>query len=107
MNIYNKSAILEFGKKHANAKKQLVLWYNDVLTKRWKTPNDVKKDFITASIINQSRVVFNIKGNDFRLVADINYSKQWLFIKFIGTHSAYDLIDAATVDVYSKPKKKK
>ena len=57
-------------------------------------------DFASADIITNDRVVFNIKGNKYRLVASINYQKGWLFIKFIGTHSEYDKIDAATIEVY-------
>lgn len=106
MNIYNRSTILEFCRKHSGAKKQLILWYNDVLSKNWKTPNDVKADFAAASIINRQRVVFNIKGNDYRLIAEINYQKGWLFIKFIGTHAEYDKVDAAAVNLYGPAKKK-
>ncbi|TND09436.1 MAG: hypothetical protein FD123_1242 [Bacteroidetes bacterium] len=107
MNIYNKSTLIQFWLKHAIAKKHLELWYNDVAAQKWKGPNEVKKDYVTASIINNSRVVFNIKGNDFRLVADINYQRGWLFVKFIGTHAEYDRINVASVNLYEKKKKKK
>jgi len=63
----------------------------------WKTPNDVKQTFATASILKDNRIVFNIKGNSYRLIAKFNYQKQWIFIRFIGTHKAYDEIDANTI----------
>ncbi|MEK8088721.1 type II toxin-antitoxin system HigB family toxin [Thermithiobacillus plumbiphilus] len=63
----------------------------------WKTPADVKADYRNASIIANNRVVFNIKGNDYRLIAAINYDVGVIWIKFIGTHAEYDRIDAATV----------
>lgn len=100
MNIYNKSSLKSFSKKHSLAKKVLELWYADVSSKNWKKPNDVKKDYATASIIKNNRVVFNIKGNDFRLIVEFNYQKSWGFIKFIGTHNEYDKIDAEKVDQF-------
>jgi mRNA interferase HigB len=100
MNIYNKKTINEFFLKHPNCKKQLLLWYHDVSEHNWKSSNDVKRDFASASIINRYRVVFNIKGNDYRLIAEINYQNGWLFIKFIGTHAEYDKVNAATINLY-------
>ena len=101
MNIYNKSAIIEFYKKHADSRVPLLVWFEEMGQKRWKTTNQLKADFGgSVSILKNSRVVFNIKGNDYRLVAVINYENAWVFIKFIGTHQAYDKIDANTIDLY-------
>ncbi len=100
MEIYEKEALIKFYLKHAIVKKTLELWYNDVKSKKWKSTADVKKDYTTVSIINRNRVVFNIKGNSYRLIADINFDKGWVVIRFIGTHSEYDKIDAATIDKY-------
>ena len=100
MNIHNRGTLIKFWKKHAASKKSLELWYNDVASKTWRKPNDVIGDFATADIITNDRVVFNIKGNKYRLVASINYQKGWLFIKFIGTHAEYNKIDVATIEVY-------
>ena len=100
MNIYNKGTLVKFRAKHPDAKKSLELWYNDVSSKKWNKPNHIKNDYATADIIANSRVVFNIKGNHYRLVAAINYQKGWLFIKFIGTHSEYDRIDAANINQF-------
>jgi mRNA interferase HigB len=59
----------------------------------WRNPNDVKSTYANASILKASRTIFNIKGNSYRLVAKFNFEKQWIFIRFIGTHSEYDRID--------------
>ena len=100
MNIYNRSTINSFVKKHADCREQLMLWYNEVSARRWKSPKDLKKDFATASIIKNNRVVFNVKGNKYRMIVAMNYERQWAQIKFIGTHAEYDKIDANTVEDY-------
>ncbi|HNP98434.1 MAG TPA: type II toxin-antitoxin system HigB family toxin [Bacteroidia bacterium] len=100
MNIHNRGTLIKFWKKHSDSKKALELWYNDVASKTWRKPNDVIGDFATADILTNDRVVFNIKGNKYRLVASLNYQKGWLFIKFIGTHAEYTKINAATIEVY-------
>ena len=101
MNIYNKSSIIEFYTKHADAKLPLQIWYEEVEKMSWKSPNKLKNAYGgSVSILKNSRAVFDIKGNDYRLVAVINYENGWLFIKFIGTHVAYDRIDADTIDLY-------
>ncbi|CAN5910747.1 type II toxin-antitoxin system HigB family toxin [soil metagenome] len=84
MNIYNKSTIALFVRKHSDCKNQLELWYHDVSLKRWKSSKDVKRDFVTASIIGNNRVVFNVKGNKYRLIAAIDYQRGYVQIKFIG-----------------------
>ena len=67
---------------------------------RWQTPQDIKNQYRNASVVGQNRVVFNIKGNDHRLIVAIAYQFGAIYIKFIGTHAEYDLIDAATVDMF-------
>jgi len=100
MNIYNKSTIVEFYKVHPDCKKTLEHWYHDVTTKEWKKPNDITKDYCKARTIKNDRAIFEINGNDYRLIAEMNYAKGWLFIKFIGTHAQYDKVNAETVDIY-------
>lgn len=95
--IVAKRTIREFWEKHNESKEYLQTWYLIAKAAEWKTPNDIKKYYATISILKNSRVVFNIKGNDYRLVAKINYNKQWLFIRFVGTHEEYDKIDANTI----------
>ncbi len=75
----------------------LEAWNEEVLRASWKTSADIKRQYSTASILNSERVVFNIKGNDYRLVTAIDYQRQIVFIKWIGTHKQYDKIDAVTV----------
>ena len=82
---------------YADAKEPLLSWHGHVLKAKWATPADVKSDFGTASILKQGRVVFNIHGNKYRLIASINYPYGIVFVKFIGTHAQYDAIDAQTV----------
>ena len=65
----------------------------------WKTPADIKQQYRSASILKNRRVVFNIKGNNYRIVVAIAYQRGWIFVKFIGTHREYDAINAETIDV--------
>jgi mRNA interferase HigB len=106
MNIYNRSALIRFYQKHPDCKETLEKWHYDVKSKSWKRPSDVTCDFNTARTIKNNRAIFKINDNDYRLIVAINYVKSWVFIKFIGTHSEYDKIDAKTINLFS-PKKKK
>lgn len=72
-------------------------WYREVLKANWATPNEVKAQFTNASVLKDGRVVFNIAGNKYRLVAWINYPYRVVYIRFIGTHKQYDEIDAQTI----------
>ena len=82
---------------YADAKQPLLTWHGHVLKARWQGPADVKADFGTASILKEGRIVFNIAGNKYRLVASINYPYGIVFVKFVGTHKQYDAIDAQTI----------
>lgn len=95
--ILSKRRIKEFWEKHPDSKSYLETWYETANKAVWKKPNDIKEFYSTVTILKNSRVVFNIKGNDYRLIAKINYEKQWMFIRFIGTHAEYDKIDADTI----------
>lgn len=106
MNIYNFDTLKSYWLKHSQSKKTLELWYVDVKSKNCKKPGEVKKDFATARIIRNNRIVFNIKGNDYRLMVEFNYQKGWAFVKFIGTHVEYDKIDAERIDVYIRKNRK-
>lgn len=100
MNIYNRSSLMGFYKKHPDCKRTIEKWYHDVSSKIWKKPADVTRDFNTARTIKNNRAVFKINENDYRLIAEINYSKGWVFVKFIGTHAEYDKIEAETIDLF-------
>jgi mRNA interferase HigB len=106
MNVYNRSSLVSFYEKHPDCKETLEKWYHDVQSKTWKKPGDVTKDFNTARTIKNNRAIFGINHNDYRLITENNYHKGWAFIKFIGTHAEYDMVDAEVVDLF-KPKKNK
>jgi len=80
-----------------DARTSLAQWYSFVKIARWESPADVKGDFGSASILKSGRAVFNIAGNEYRLVVKINYGYGVVYIRFIGTHEAYDRIDASEV----------
>lgn len=108
MNVYNKSSIRGFYKTHASSKLPLQIWHEELEAKFWKSPNKLKQDFGgNVSILKNGRVVFNIKGNDYRIITTINYDYGWVFIKFIVTHKDYDKIDANTIDLYKSKTNKK
>jgi mRNA interferase HigB len=79
-------------------KDQLDAWYSEAAKATWKSPAELKAQYRSASIISSERVVFNIKGNDYRLIVAINYHYQVLLIKWLGTHKEYDQIDAEKVE---------
>ena len=95
--IIAKRTIREFWEKHPDSKDYLETWYETVKGANWQNPNEIKEFYAAISILKNSRVVFNIKGNQYRLVAKINYQRQWLFIRFIGTHKEYDKIDSNNI----------
>jgi mRNA interferase HigB len=92
--IYSKSTLRLFWEKYPDSEQYLKTWYDTAMSSEWRTPMDIKKSYANESILKDSRIVFNIKGNEYRLVAKFNYEKQWIFIRFIGTHAEYDKIDA-------------
>jgi mRNA interferase HigB len=78
-------------------KSALDAWFHEALRASWKSPADILKTYANASIVGPDRVIFNIKGNSYRLVVAVNYPHQIVFIKWIGTHADYDHIDVKTV----------
>jgi len=97
MRVVAKKILREFWKIHADSEDQLKTWYKEASKAAWNNPTNIKEEYIKASILKDGRVVFNICGNKYRLVVDINYLRQWVFIRFIGTHTEYDKIDANTI----------
>jgi len=92
--IIAKSTLRKFWENHRDSEQYLKTWYDTVLNANWKSPHDIKNTYANASILNSGRVVFNIKGNSYRLVVRFNFEKEWAFIRFVGTHNDYDKIDA-------------
>jgi mRNA interferase HigB len=83
--------------KYADSEQQLKSWYQEADKAAWKGPIHFKKAYPFASILPENRVVFNIKGNHYRLVVKINYHYQMVWIRFIGTYAQYDKIDATKI----------
>ena len=83
--------------EYSDSETSLRAWYHDAKITDWGSPNELKKQYKNASIVGKGRVVFNIKGNKYRLVVAIDYDFQVIFIRFIGTHEQYDKIDAKTI----------
>lgn len=83
--------------RYADSEPSLRAWYHDVKTAEWKSSNELKLQYKSASIVGEGRVVFNIRGNAYRLVVAIDYEFQVIFIRFIGTHKEYDKINVKTI----------
>mgnify|MGYP003382155712 CR=1 FL=1 len=97
MRVISKKPLREFWERHVDARAALQAWYEDALRTEWRTPSDIKSSYANASIIGDNRVVFNIRGNDYRLVVKVHYDRGHVYIRFVGTHHAYDGIDAETI----------
>jgi mRNA interferase HigB len=90
-------ALRNFWDHHSDAELPLRAWLNEVREAQWTQPADIKAQFRNASILKGRRAVFNIKGNDYRLVASVAFAAGILYVKFVGTHEEYDRIDVETV----------
>jgi len=97
MRVFAKKILREFWGKHNDAEQQLKTWYKEASKANWTNPTDIKSEYAKASILKSGRVVFNICGNKYRLIVEINYERQWAFVRFIGTHTQYDKIDAEKI----------
>ncbi len=97
LRVIAKKILREFWQKHRDCEQQLKAWYHETGKAKWKNTQDIKREYPTASFIADNRVVFNIKGNNYRLICKINYDYQMVWIRFIGTHTGYDTIDATKV----------
>jgi len=93
MNVISKKTLVQFYENHPQAKTPLEVWHADVRKAIWETPDKIKRDYTSASFLRDNRVVFNIKGNDYRLIVHIDYKRKIVRVKFIGTHSEYDKIN--------------
>ena len=97
MRIISRKRLKDFWEQNPSAKGNLQAWFAEARKGEWKTPHDVKARYGTASILRDGRVVFNICGNDYRMVVWINYEFEVIYIRFIGSHAEYDEIDAQTI----------
>lgn len=94
MRIISESALKDFWETHPEVRGPLESWRLFVRKAKWLRPEDVQKDYGNEVILPDNRAVFNIKGNKYRIVVRFNYPAQAVYIRFIGTHSEYDKIDA-------------
>jgi mRNA interferase HigB len=97
MRIISRKKLREFWKQHPDTKPVLEAWYTDVKHAVWKTPADIKDSYRNASFVANNRVVFNIRGNRYRLVVAVQYEYGLVYIRFVGSHQEYDQIDATTI----------
>lgn len=94
MRVIAKKILREFWERHPDCEQQLKAWYQEASKAEWKSPSAIKREYPSASFLADNRVVFNIKGNHYRLIVKINYDYQMVWVRFIGTHAEYDKIDA-------------
>ena len=94
MRVIAKKILREFWSKQTDSEEQLKTWYREATNATWASPAEIKSHYAKASILKNGRVVFNIAGNKYRLVVQVNYKRGWVFIRFIGSHTEYEKINA-------------
>jgi mRNA interferase HigB len=97
MRVIAVKTLKTFWERHPDAESALRAWYTEAKRASWRGPQDIKNAYRTASLIRNDRVVFNIKGNSYRLIVAIKYEFQIVYIRFVGTHAAYDRITAEEI----------
>lgn len=97
MRVIARRTLREFWERHPDAQQALQAWYHDVRRADWAAPGDIRRVYANASFVGNNRVVFNIRGNQHRLIVAINYPYRIVYVRLVGTHAAYDHVDAATV----------
>jgi mRNA interferase HigB len=91
--------LIKFWIKHKDSEQPLKSWYDEAISAVWQSPQDIKNQYRNASFLGKNRVIFNIKGNDYRLIIAVAYRFGVVYIKFVGTHAAYDRINAESVEI--------
>ena len=102
MNIIARNSILYYGDKYPMARIQLLTWYQEFLKQEFKNFNELKAVYGNASVVAKNRIIFNIKGNDFRLVLSVNFRRKATYVIWFGTHKEYDKIDVTTIGFDTK-----
>lgn len=97
LRIIAKRTLREFWELHPDSEQHLKTWYETAKKSDWKNANEVKQTYKSASVLKNNRIVFNIKGNDYRLIVKFNFERGWAFIRFIGSHKEYDKVDATNI----------
>ena len=99
MRIIAIKTLRDFWALYPDSEQALLAWFDEASKAAWMQPADIKAHYASASILKNRRVVFNIKGNDYRLVVAVAYKLGVVYVKFIGTHKQYDAVDAETVEM--------
>jgi mRNA interferase HigB len=99
MRVIAVKTLRDFWVAHPDAEQPLLAWYDEASKATWAQPADIRANYANASILKNRRVVFNIKGNDYRLIVAVAYRVGVVYVKFIGTHAQYDAVDADTVEM--------
>jgi mRNA interferase HigB len=94
MRIISKGILREFWGKHSDSEQQLKSWFKETSDGLFNSPNDFKILYPTASILQNNRIVFSIKGNKYRIIVKVSYKYAMIWIRFVGTHAEYDKVDA-------------
>ena len=97
LRVIAKKILKDFWIENPDCEQQLKSWYKEANEVVWRNPHDIKVKYPSASILEDNRVVFNIKGNNYRLVVRINYEFKMVWIRFVGNHTEYDKIDASKI----------
>jgi mRNA interferase HigB len=97
MRIIACRTLREYWERYPQADQPLKAWFREAAASDWVSPEDVKRRYRYEGILKSNRVVFNIRGKTYRLVVQINYDFKIIYIRFVGTHGAYDRVDAETV----------
>ena len=97
MHLISRQTLKQFWDKHPDVEGALKAWVKEVEHAEWSTPNDIKARYRSADPIGDNRVVFNIKGSDYRLVVKVHYNTKVVFVRFVGTHAEYNKINAETI----------
>ncbi len=102
MRVIAKSTLFRFWSQpeHADSEGSLQSWHDEASKASWKTPQDIKEQYRSASICDNNRVVFNIAGNKYRLIVEMQYRAGIAWVKFVGTHAQYDKIKVENVNEY-------
>jgi len=98
MRVIAVSTLRAFWKRYPGAEQPLKAWFEEATSATWTQPADIKAQYRSASVLKNRRVVFDIKGNEYRLIVAVAYKLQVVYVKFVGTHKEYDAVDAQTIE---------
>ena len=99
MKVIALATLRNFWKRHPESEQPIKAWHDEATHAKWKQPAEIKTHYRSASILKNRRVVFNIKGNNYRLIVAVAYKVGVVYVKFVGTHAQYDAVDAETVEI--------